>query len=242
MVRPRWENKERQANFLLAPSQLDNPFSTLHIAPCQCAAPAFSDSHPWQLMIRSVASESVLARHHQFVQPNSAMQEIRKAEDKQFVHLPVRDVACNLLIQLFTYSSCGTGTSIWTHLSSESSSIFLTLAILPTDWFIISLNYSKCSFFLEISTIIEISRLQAQVQLITRSLLHIGLSIVPDFRWEEKIHGGAKTFFILIRTSMVRSSSSTIHLSFVSGMQNMSAMSPSPSRCSSPSLPITTSQ
>ena len=41
---------------------------------------------------------------------------------------------------------------------------------------------------------------------------------------------------------MVRSSSSTIHLSFVSGMQNMSAMSPSPSRCSSPSLPITTSQ
>ncbi|KAG6370880.1 putative RNA helicase [Boletus reticuloceps] len=41
-------------------------------------------------------------------------------------------------------------------------------------------------------------QLQAQVQPITRSLLRIDLSIVPDFRWDEKIHGGAETFFILV--------------------------------------------
>ncbi|KAH0834659.1 putative RNA helicase [Lanmaoa asiatica] len=41
-------------------------------------------------------------------------------------------------------------------------------------------------------------QLQAQVQPITRSLLRIDLSIAPDFRWEEKIHGGAETFFILV--------------------------------------------
>jgi pre-mRNA-splicing helicase BRR2 len=36
------------------------------------------------------------------------------------------------------------------------------------------------------------------VQPITRHLLRIELSIVPDFRWEEKIHGTAETFFILV--------------------------------------------
>ncbi|KAG9310011.1 putative RNA helicase [Chiua virens] len=41
-------------------------------------------------------------------------------------------------------------------------------------------------------------QLQAQVQPITRSLLRIDLSIVPDFRWEEKIHGNAESFFILV--------------------------------------------
>ncbi|KAF9474450.1 Sec63-domain-containing protein [Pholiota conissans] len=41
-------------------------------------------------------------------------------------------------------------------------------------------------------------QLQAQVQPITRSLLRIDLSIVPDFRWDEKIHGGAETFLILV--------------------------------------------
>ncbi|KIJ15196.1 hypothetical protein PAXINDRAFT_169339 [Paxillus involutus ATCC 200175] len=41
-------------------------------------------------------------------------------------------------------------------------------------------------------------QLQAQVQPITRSLLRIDLSIVPDFRWDEKIHGTAETFFILV--------------------------------------------
>ena len=41
-------------------------------------------------------------------------------------------------------------------------------------------------------------RLQAQVQPITRSLLRIDLSIQPDFRWDEKIHGGAETFWILV--------------------------------------------
>ncbi|KAF5370279.1 hypothetical protein D9758_006929 [Tetrapyrgos nigripes] len=41
-------------------------------------------------------------------------------------------------------------------------------------------------------------QLQAQVQPITRSLIKIDLSIIPDFRWDEKIHGGAETFIILV--------------------------------------------
>ncbi|PPQ70945.1 hypothetical protein CVT26_014249 [Gymnopilus dilepis] len=41
-------------------------------------------------------------------------------------------------------------------------------------------------------------QLQAQVQPITRSLLRIDLSIIPDFRWDEKIHGSAETFHILV--------------------------------------------
>ena len=36
------------------------------------------------------------------------------------------------------------------------------------------------------------------MQPITRDLLRIELSIVPDFRWEEKIHGTAETFHILV--------------------------------------------
>ncbi|KAF9487720.1 Sec63-domain-containing protein [Pleurotus eryngii] len=41
-------------------------------------------------------------------------------------------------------------------------------------------------------------QLQAQVKPITRSLLHIELIITPDFRWEEKIHGSAETFHIMV--------------------------------------------
>ncbi|KAG7448800.1 Sec63-domain-containing protein [Guyanagaster necrorhizus] len=41
-------------------------------------------------------------------------------------------------------------------------------------------------------------QLQAQVQPITRSLLRIDLSITPDFRWDEKIHGGAESFLIMV--------------------------------------------
>ncbi|KAI0302834.1 Sec63-domain-containing protein [Multifurca ochricompacta] len=41
-------------------------------------------------------------------------------------------------------------------------------------------------------------QLQAQVQPITRTLLRIDLSIVPDFRWDEKIHGSAETFVIMV--------------------------------------------
>jgi pre-mRNA-splicing helicase BRR2 len=44
----------------------------------------------------------------------------------------------------------------------------------------------------------KLYRLQAQVQPITRSLLRIDLSIVPDFRWDEKIHGTAENFLILV--------------------------------------------
>ncbi|OCB89341.1 Sec63-domain-containing protein [Sanghuangporus baumii] len=40
--------------------------------------------------------------------------------------------------------------------------------------------------------------LQAQVQPITRSLLRIDLSITPDFRWDEKIHGAAEQFVIMV--------------------------------------------
>ncbi|KAF8629449.1 hypothetical protein AX15_003443 [Amanita polypyramis BW_CC] len=41
-------------------------------------------------------------------------------------------------------------------------------------------------------------QLQAQVQPITRSLLRIELSIMPDFRWDEKVHGTAETFIIMV--------------------------------------------
>ncbi|KAF5335028.1 hypothetical protein D9758_016180 [Tetrapyrgos nigripes] len=41
-------------------------------------------------------------------------------------------------------------------------------------------------------------QLQAQVQPITRSLIKIDLPIIPDFWWDEKIHGGADTFIILV--------------------------------------------
>ncbi|KAG2030074.1 Sec63 domain-containing protein [Suillus americanus] len=41
-------------------------------------------------------------------------------------------------------------------------------------------------------------QLQAQVQPIARSLLRIDLSIVPDFRWDEKTHGTAETFLITV--------------------------------------------
>ncbi|KAI0731785.1 Sec63-domain-containing protein [Fomitopsis betulina] len=41
-------------------------------------------------------------------------------------------------------------------------------------------------------------QLQAQVQPITRTLLRIDLTIVPDFRWDEKIHGAAESFWILV--------------------------------------------
>jgi pre-mRNA-splicing helicase BRR2 len=56
------------------------------------------------------------------------------------------------------------------------------------------------SFFIQgISlSLICVIRLQAQVQPITRSLLRIDLSIVPDFRWDEKIHGTAETFLIIV--------------------------------------------
>ncbi|TFK70690.1 Sec63-domain-containing protein [Pluteus cervinus] len=40
--------------------------------------------------------------------------------------------------------------------------------------------------------------LQAQVQPITRSLLRIDLQITPDFEWDEKHHGTAETFLILV--------------------------------------------
>lgn len=41
-------------------------------------------------------------------------------------------------------------------------------------------------------------RLSAQVQPITRSLLRIDLTITPDFRWDEKVHGGAESFWVIV--------------------------------------------
>ena len=85
----------------------------------------------------------------------------------------------------------------------------------------------------------EVPRLQAQVQPIAHSLLCIDLPIVPNFRWEEKIHGGAETFFILVED--VDSEIILFHDTFVL-RQWYAEVSLSLSRCSSPSLPITTSQ
>lgn len=41
-------------------------------------------------------------------------------------------------------------------------------------------------------------QLQAQVQPITRSLLRIDLTITPDFRWDENIHGTSEQFVIMV--------------------------------------------
>ena len=40
--------------------------------------------------------------------------------------------------------------------------------------------------------------LQAFFQPLTRSLLHVQLTITPDFQWDEKVHGGAQSFWILV--------------------------------------------
>lgn len=41
-------------------------------------------------------------------------------------------------------------------------------------------------------------QLQAQIQPITRSLIRIDLTIIPDFKWDEKIHGTTEAFHILV--------------------------------------------
>jgi pre-mRNA-splicing helicase BRR2 len=41
-------------------------------------------------------------------------------------------------------------------------------------------------------------QLSAQVQPITRSLLSMELSITPDFRWDDNIHGAAESFWIIV--------------------------------------------
>ena len=40
--------------------------------------------------------------------------------------------------------------------------------------------------------------LQAFFQPLTRSLLHVQLTITPDFQWDEKVHGGAQMFWITV--------------------------------------------
>jgi pre-mRNA-splicing helicase BRR2 len=55
-------------------------------------------------------------------------------------------------------------------------------------------SYYASSF----SHLMLLFRLQAQVQPITRSLIRIDLSITADFRWDEKVHGGAEAFHVLV--------------------------------------------
>ena len=73
-------------------------------------------------------------------------------------------------------------------------------ASLSTVLCIISRSCSKSSFFAPIHDHIsrKIVRLQAQVQPITRSLLRIDLTITPDFQWDEKIHGNAESFWLIV--------------------------------------------
>ncbi|KAL1920366.1 uncharacterized protein VTP21DRAFT_743 [Calcarisporiella thermophila] len=40
--------------------------------------------------------------------------------------------------------------------------------------------------------------LRVHVQPITRSLLSVDLTITPDFQWDEKVHGGAEVFWVLV--------------------------------------------
>jgi hypothetical protein len=38
-----------------------------------------------------------------------------------------------------------------------------------------------------------------QLLMTPRSLLRIDLSLIPDFRWEEKYHGSSETFMIIVK-------------------------------------------
>ena len=40
--------------------------------------------------------------------------------------------------------------------------------------------------------------LQAYFQPLTRSLLQVHLTITPDFEWDDRIHGGAQSFWLLV--------------------------------------------
>ncbi|KAI6010255.1 hypothetical protein PISMIDRAFT_117224 [Pisolithus microcarpus 441] len=46
--------------------------------------------------------------------------------------------------------------------------------------------------------IVPVFRQQAQVQPITCLLIHIDLTVIPDFHWDEKIHGTVEAFHILV--------------------------------------------
>jgi hypothetical protein len=65
-----------------------------------------------------------------------------------------------------------------------------------STWFTTSRSSSKVVYHFASEPCSSRSRLQAQAQAITCSLLRIDSSIIPDFRWDEKIHGTAGTFVI----------------------------------------------
>lgn len=64
--------------------------------------------------------------------------------------------------------------------------------------FINSQSSSAYSWYFVLHILAYGTRLQAQVQPITHSLIRIDLSIQPDFQWDQKVHGTAETFHILV--------------------------------------------
>lgn len=44
-------------------------------------------------------------------------------------------------------------------------------------------------------------QLQANVQPLTRAVLKVDLTVTPDFRWDEKVHGYVEPFWILVEDS-----------------------------------------
>ena len=40
--------------------------------------------------------------------------------------------------------------------------------------------------------------LEAYVQPLTRSVIRVELAITPDFQWEERVHGRAEPFWVLV--------------------------------------------
>jgi pre-mRNA-splicing helicase BRR2 len=122
---------------------------------------------------------------------------VREAAGKQFVSFVFNDIARSTKR---SPKSLGIATS-----TSPHPGIGELLGIPNAGWLSIALSTLSPSFSMYLHTSIIIckltfpNRLQAQVQLITRSLLRIDLSIVPDFRWDEKVHGTAETFIILVQ-------------------------------------------
>lgn len=123
---------------------------------------------------------------------------IRRAEKKEFPWYRYFDLdAAGASFSLFSQRR-----ALLTTLSqlSESSSV----SPRPDDSFTASCISSpsvsrsqldRVETELTVSSAVE---LQAQVQPITRSLLRVDLIITPDFQWDEKVHGGAEAFWILV--------------------------------------------
>ncbi|KAI6028025.1 hypothetical protein PISMIDRAFT_646382, partial [Pisolithus microcarpus 441] len=66
---------------------------------------------------------------------------------------------------------------------------------------------------------------QAQVQPIVHLLICIDLTIIPDFHWDEKIHGTVEAFCIMVGMLTVKLSYSMTLLFSVNITQRMSTTS-----------------